>query len=148
MRGAYRPLAVSYDIFRAAVLYNGRMAPITLIYSVLMIILGVGTYLATETTSKTPLIPAGFGIVFLLLGLLAFNDKLRKHVMHAASALGLVAFLAAVIVLIVRGGSASQAALGEQGVMALLSAGFVALCVRSFIEARKARKSPRTQDAA
>ena len=48
--------------------------------------LTLGTYLATETTSKTPLIPAGFGIVFLLLGLLAFNDKLRKHVMHAASA--------------------------------------------------------------
>lgn len=116
------------------------MAPITLIYSVLMIALGIGTYLATDTTSKTPLIPAGFGIVFLLLGVVAFNDKIRKHAMHAASALGLVAFLAAVIVLIIRGGSASPTALGELGVMALLSAGFVALCVRSFIEARKARK--------
>src|SRR5581483_5545254 len=112
VRGAYQALAPSYDIFRTAVLYNGRMAPIPLIYSVLMIALGVGTYLATETSSKTPLIPAGFGVVFLLLGLLAFNDKMRKHAMHAASALGLVAFLAAVMVLIVRGGSASATALG------------------------------------
>ena len=115
------------------------MARITLIYSLLMMALGVGTYLAADTTSKTPLIPAAFGVAFLLLGLLAFHDKLRKHAMHAASALALVAFLAAVVVLIVRGGSASPTALGEQGVMALLSAGFVALCVRSFIEARKAR---------
>src|SRR4051812_1158701 len=118
------------------------MAPIALVYSLLMIVLGVGAYFGTDAVTKnavTALIPTGFGVVFLLLALLAFNEGMRKHAMHAASALGLLAFLAAVVVLILRGGTESTTAAVEQGIMAFLSAGFVALCVRSFIQARRAR---------
>lgn len=116
------------------------MAPVTLVYSVLMIALGSGFYLASDKPSVTALIPAFFGGVFLVLGLLARKEHLRKHAMHAASALGLVACLSAVAVLVIRGSTASGLALTEQTIMALLSAGFVALCVRSFIEARRARR--------
>jgi uncharacterized membrane protein len=115
------------------------MAPITVIYSLLMIALGFGTYWVTEgDKGLTPLIPAFFGAVFLFLGLLGLKDNLRKHAMHAAAALALIAFLAPVIRLAVSGVKSSLAAT-EQGIMAALSAGFVGLCVRSFIEARRAR---------
>lgn len=115
------------------------MARVTLIYGLLMIALGVGMYFGTGTPSVTALIPAFFGGVFLLLGLLALKDQLRKHAMHAAAALALVAFVASVGVLLARG-TAKPLAAAEQAIMALLSAGFVGLCVRSFIQARRARR--------
>src|SRR5690349_12574963 len=109
------------------------MAPVTIGFAVLMVLLGVGSYIATDSKSWTALIPAIFGVVFLLMGLLGLKDHLRKHAMHAAAALGLISFLAAVIVLIVRGSTASQTAVIEMSLMAVLSAIFEGLCVRSFI---------------
>ncbi len=114
------------------------MARVTIVYSLLMMALGLGMYLGTGTPSWTALIPAFFGAVLLTLGLLAFNDNLRKHAMHAAAALALLAFLASAGVLIARGFARPLAA-AEQVIMAFLSAGFVGLCVRSFIQARRAR---------
>ena len=113
------------------------MAPITLGYAVLMIALGLITYFATGAKSVTALIPTFFGLAFLLCGVLALKEQLRKHAMHAASALGLIAFMAAVAVLTIRGSTGAAAV--EQGIMAALSLAFVVLCVRSFIMARRAR---------
>src|SRR3569623_1188836 len=46
--------------------------------------------------SYTSLIPAGFGIVLMLLGhLSAMVDSMRKHLMHVAVIFGLLGFLAA-----------------------------------------------------
>lgn len=115
------------------------MASITMIFGFLLIALGVGTYVASEKASATALIPAGFGLLLLICGFLARNDNLRKHAMHAASTVGLVGFIAAVVVLILRSGTASSLAIGEQVLMALLCASFVIQCVRSFIVARRAR---------
>ena len=42
----------------------------------------------TGKVSPTALIPAFVGGVLALLGLLAYSDKLRKHVMHLAAAVG------------------------------------------------------------
>src|SRR5262249_13884829 len=114
------------------------MAPVTLGYAVLMIALGLGFYFGTDTISLTALIPTFFGLAFLVLGFLALKEPLRKHAMHAASALGLIAFLGGLIPLVpalVRGTSRPAAA-AEQAVMVALSFVFVALCVRSFINAR------------
>ncbi len=120
------------------------MAPITLVYSALMIALGVGVYFATGTPSVTALIPAFFGAAFLLLGLLALKSAMRKHAMHAAAALALIAFVVPAGRLVLKGIGDKPLAAAEQGIMALLSAGFLALCVRSFIAARKARAQRET----
>ena len=69
------------------------MPPVTIGFGVAMILLGAGFYLGTETQSVTALIPAFAGILFVLLGVLAFKEGLRKHVMHAAAALGLLGMI-------------------------------------------------------
>ena len=60
------------------------MPKITLIFSVLYIALGLAAFSLTGAVHKTALIPAYFGIVLLVLGLLGQKENLRKHVMHAA----------------------------------------------------------------
>ena len=119
------------------------MAPYTVGVGVLLVALGAWGYLgaAEEHRSGTALIPAYLGLALVLLGLLAFKDSLRKHVMHAAAALGLVGLLASGGRLAARlagGGTLDRAALASGG-MALLCAVFVALCVNSFVQARRAR---------
>lgn len=114
------------------------MAPVTLVYAVLMVFLGLGCYFATE--AKTALIPTFFGMAFLLLGFLALRADWRKHAMHGAALIGVIAFLAAVVSLITRGNPNKPVALVEMAVMALLSFVFVGLCVRSFVNARRARR--------
>ena len=129
------------------------MAPVTVGLGIVLIVLGVGGYglaaagaLGSGTASPTALIPAAFGLVFLVLGFLARRDALRKHVMHAAAALGLIGFLipgfmvAWKLPTLWSGRTVERpAATLSQAVMALLCAIFVGLCVRSFISARRAR---------
>lgn len=127
------------------------MAPVTIGFGLGLILLGVGFYAGTDSKSVTALIPACFGVVFIVLGLLARKDKLRKHVMHAAAALGLIGFLIPAyrvlspLANLATGGSVDHPpAVIEQSLMALICLLFVGLCVRSFIAARRAR-SQRTE---
>lgn len=119
------------------------MRAVTIGYGVLLIVLGLIAYLGLGRESVTALIPAFFGVPVLILGLLAGRDALRRHVMHGAAALGVVAFLGTASGLAkglrALGGAdlARPEAVAVQSIMAVLSAVFVALCVRSFIQARR-----------
>ena len=122
------------------------MATTTILFGVLMILLGVVGYFATGRQSLTALIPVLPGAVWVVLGALASIDRLRKHVMHAAAALSLLGFLGMIraIFTLVRwqtGGQAPArpAATVSQSVLGLLFLVFLILCVRSFIAARRAR---------
>ena len=134
------------------------MANITVAFGALLILLGVGTFVSTGATMEqvTALIPAFFGLALGVLGLLARHDHLRKHVMHAAVLLALlgtifpaVRAIPKVPTLIETGhvevtkedGSKKdmKVAVIAQLVMAGLCAAFTALCVKSFIDARRAR---------
>lgn len=107
--------------------------------------LGIIGYAASGAASVTALIPAAFGIVFILLGILARKETLRRHAMHAAAALSLLGIVGTA------GGTASalrmmggatverpEAAVA-QAVMALVCAVFLILAVRSFINARRSQ---------
>jgi zinc transporter ZupT len=77
------------------------------------------------------------------LGALAYQDKMRKHAMHAAVLVGLVGLLGAGVMSIralSSGNIERPLALGMQIGMAITCAVFVALGVRSFIEARRRRR--------
>lgn len=96
--------------------------------------------------SMTALIPAFVGGVLVLCGLLAFKDSIRKHVMHLAAMVGLVGMLGGFMPLVrqykLTGSfdpTKPSALAGEA--MILICAVFVGLCVKSFIDARKARKA-------
>ena len=122
------------------------MAKTTIIFGVLLVFLGLGSYFGTGRTSLTALIPAGFGLILLILGLLARREALRPHAMHAAAALGLLGILGTasaipkLLKLLAGTPLERPQAAFVQALMAGLCAAFVALCVRSFIQARRARK--------
>lgn len=119
------------------------MAKIATTFGLLLILLGLGAYFGTGRTSMTSLIPAAFGVILLAGGIAADKfPQARMHVMHAI-------VLVALIGLIVSAAKAIPALLDHdtrarvyiQSTMAILCAAFVALSVRSFIQARQQRKS-------
>ena len=122
------------------------MPKTTMLFGVALIVLGVVGYVATGGVSITALIPAAFGIVLVLLGWLALNERFRKHAMHVAVVVGLLGFLGTARGLmglprLLSGDVERPAAVAAQGVMAILMLVYVALGVRSFIAARRARRT-------
>jgi hypothetical protein len=118
------------------------VAKITIVVGLLLIALGLGGYFGTGMTSPTALIPTFFGAPILALGVLALKDSMRKHAMHGAVMLGLLACLGAIaniIRVLVSGTELKPVATTMTVAMGVVSGIFVALCVRSFIQARKAR---------
>jgi predicted MFS family arabinose efflux permease len=107
----------------------------------LLIVLGLASYFLTGRTSITALIPAFFGAVFVILALVARNEHARKHAMHAAVALGLLGALASLgrAVPAVVAGELARPAVLAQLVMGGVLAVYVALGVKSFRDARRAR---------
>lgn len=96
--------------------------------------------------SPTALIPAVIGVLILICGVLSLKDGLRKHAMHFGAMLGVLGVLggfAPIIRQIANGKElnlASPSAVSGLS-MTLVCAAFVAMCVRSFIAARKAREA-------
>jgi len=122
------------------------VASITLLFALAYILLGLGGFILTGSTHKTALIPCAFGVLFVLLGLLAFKEKLRKHVMHAAVLIALLAFLGTARALshlpeLFNGTAEKPASIITQSLNAGLSLLYIILAVRSFIQARRARSS-------
>jgi hypothetical protein len=125
------------------------MAKTTIIYAILLIVLGVGAYLYTGHQYPTSLIPAAFGLVMGLFGFLAMSpsESRRKLFMHINVTLATIGFLmAAGRALMSYGAARSRGvdpnyfALGTQAIMAALLLNYVALCIKSFIEVRRARE--------
>jgi hypothetical protein len=108
---------------------------------IVLIVLGLISYFGTGRVSVTALIPAFFGAVFVMLALVARSESARKHAMHAAVALALVGLLGTLgrLVPAIAAGQLIRPAVLAQLVMSVLLAGYVALGVKSFRDARRAR---------
>ena len=122
------------------------MSSTTLAFAFAYLVLGIGGFVLTGSTHKTALIPCVFGVLFLIFGLLARKDNLRKHVMHAAVLIALLAFLGTARSLshlpeLLNGTAEKPAAITTQSLNAGLSLLYIILAVRSFIQARRARSS-------
>ena len=116
------------------------MASTTIVFGILLTLLGLIGY-AMTLTSMTALIPSLFGLLLVILGLLARSESMRKHAMHAAAAVALVGCIGALIPLLrTPSGVRPAIAVFSQVAMVVLTAVFVALCVRSFRAARRARR--------
>jgi hypothetical protein len=136
------------------------MARIAILFGTLMVILGVGLYgtavaralNADEVTGVHPavrfltaLIPAGFGVVLIVLGLIARNgsDKTRMHTMHGAAVIGLLGValpLWRVIKALTADAALDPLPVVGNIAMAVLSGIFLGLCVKSFMDVRIERK--------
>ena len=115
------------------------MANTTIGIAAALIVIGVVGYVATDRQSATALIPAFLGLVLLAFGWVARNDAYRKHAMHGVAVFALIGLLGTIGGLIrLVGGTTTPAAI-SQGLTALLTGALLALCVRSFMNARRRR---------
>lgn len=123
------------------------MSKLTIGFGVVLIVLGVATFFVTGSTHPTSLIPAWFGIVLVLCGILARTPDSRRRMlwMHIAVTIGLIGFVFPAVMaakdwLAAHGAPlAHPAAVEEQIAMAVICLVFTVLCVRSFIVARRSR---------
>jgi hypothetical protein len=121
------------------------MDKVTILFGLLLIVLGVAGYVGTGWHAPTALIPLYVGVVFACLGVFArrATPKRRKVVMHIAVTLGLLSFLGTAIgiwkfIQMERGyPMARPIAVEDQAVMSMMALIYVLLCVRSFIKARR-----------
>jgi hypothetical protein len=129
------------------------MANTSVGFGVVLILLGVGGYVATGAQSPTALIPAGVGLLLVVFGVLARNPKLRMHAMHGAALVALIGLAGSVggvgpLVKMLGGATVARpSAAIARTAMAALCLAFIAIAVRSFIVARRARRKPTTPPA-
>ncbi len=145
------------------------MAKITIVFGIILIGVGLVAYfgsspkveLRSDETSQlegtspvskklpiTALIPAFFGAPLLICGLIALNEKYVAHAMHAAACAGLLGSLGG-LSNSVRGllkDAPNYRAISYSLIMGVVCTVFVALCVQSFIQARRRRKSADTSE--
>ncbi len=120
------------------------MPAITAVAGLLLILTGAVGFGLSDDYAKTALIPAGFGVVLLVLaGVASRGGSARKHAMHGAAMVGTLGFLAAAgrLAMVLSKGTGTPLARGCSLAMALICAVFVAFCVKSFIDARRAREA-------
>ena len=116
----------------------------SIICGTLLVLVGAVGYVhgvMNDKASITALIPAFFGIILFVLGVIArAKENLRKHLMHAAVAVALLGFIAAAGRLIMKISELTMsAAVISQIAMAAVCLAFVLLGVKSFAAARQNR---------
>lgn len=119
------------------------MPTTAILFGRLLIILGIIAYgygIYSGNASPTALIPAGFGLILLILGHLSnAKENLRKHLMHVAVLVGLIGFIIPIWRLLSKISDFSLTFASTILIsMAVICLVFVLLCVKSFIDARKA----------
>jgi hypothetical protein len=125
------------------------MAKVTLIFAVLLVLLGLAGYLGTGSLHPTALIPTWFGLALGVFGYLAMSpsESRRKLFMHVNVTIGLLGFIGGAVEAVrgyvhaqAAGVEANPVALASKVTMAGLLLIYVVLCVRSFIAARRSGK--------
>jgi len=123
------------------------VAKLAIWFGVALIVLGMAGFVLTGHVHPTALIPGWFGIALAICGILASMSDARQRMlwMHIAVTIGLVGFVFPGVMAIkewvgAHGGPlADPAAVKDQAVMSVICLIFTALCVRSFIAARRSR---------
>ncbi len=124
------------------------MARLTILFGIVLILLGGFGYVATGSHFPTALIPSAFGIVLAILGFFAHTPETKRRMllMHIAVTIGLLGFLFTAksifdyLQMTLNGRQfIHPSAVEEKAAMSVLLLIFVILCVRSFIAARRSR---------
>lgn len=123
------------------------MAKLTIWFGLLIAVVSSGFWIGMGRVETAALHPAGIGVLLILCGFLATTENAKKRMlwMHIAVTLGLIGFLTTgirAVIELAKGTAMSINPTGfeERVVIALICLIYVALCVRSFIAARRARK--------
>lgn len=125
------------------------MAKVTIVFGVLLIILGLVGFIGTGSAHPTALIPTWWGLAMCLGGFLAISpsESRRKLLMHINVTIGLLGCIGAFASGLHSYGHTRSLgldpdykALAAQLAMAILLLIYVNLCVRSFIDVRRKRQ--------
>lgn len=131
------------------------MPALTILFGALLCGLSVFTAaIKKDFTPGTWLIPAGFGIIMIILGLVARSGPgARKHAMHGAALVGTIGALMSLsrgipgLVSMMNGTEVNLLAFGMVWTMAILCLTYVFACIQSFVAARKAREAAEKSSA-
>lgn len=124
------------------------MAKVTIVFAVLLIVLGLVGFFGTGSIYYTALIPTWFGIALGVFGILAISpsESRRRLFMHINVTIGLLGLIGAAVEVgrsyagaISKGLAPDPIALAAKLAMVALLLIYVILCVRSFIQVRRAR---------
>lgn len=115
---------------------------ITLTVGTLLAVLGIAGYALTGAASLTALIPALVGMLIGTCGMLARQERLRKHAIHAALVVALIGVIGSLMNVVKIGqvfaGTAERpAAVIVSTVMFVVLIAYIACGVRSFAAARR-----------
>jgi hypothetical protein len=123
------------------------MPTLAIVFGLILEAMGTGAYFLSETKSLTALIPAFFGTLILLLGIIgSIFHKARMHVMHLAALVGLIGTLGGLgmglpkVGALLAGTAERPTAVVIQIAMGVVCIVFLGLCVKSFIDARVLKK--------
>ena len=116
----------------------------SIICGTILVLIGAVGYIhgmMNDKASVTALIPAFFGLVLFICGVVArSNESLRKHLMHAALLVALIGFILPAGRLLMKLSDLSlSAAVISQLAMAIVCLIFVLLGIKSFADARRNR---------
>lgn len=124
------------------------MAKTTMIFAIVLVLLGLVSYFGTGSVHPTALIPTWFGLALGVGGFLSISpsEKRRKIFAHINVTIGVIGFIGAAVKAITGYGAARSAgidpdmkAIGAQIAMAVILLIYVKLCVDSFMAARRQR---------
>lgn len=120
------------------------MPRLTTITGALLVLAGVVAYIVTSASSVTALIPAFVGGLLLICAALASREPLRRHAIHAALVVALLGALGSLMNVakigqLIAGTAERPAAIVVSLILFVVCAVYVALGVRSFVAARRAR---------
>ncbi len=121
------------------------MAKPTIIIGLLLVVVGLAGYFSAHEPAPTALIPAAIGVLLVILGAVALNPAARKHAMHAAAMVGLLAIIGDGMQLIKTlrttqvSPEVAHLKIASMSATLVLSVIFLVLCIRSFIAARRNR---------
>lgn len=120
------------------------MAIAAIVTGALLVLMGAGFYVGLTPHHFTALIPAVLGFIIFILGLVARNEKMRRHAMHGAMLFALIGFLGSLMgipswINMIQGKAAFRPeAAQEQFLMFIVCGVFLIMCINSFVKARKA----------
>lgn len=122
------------------------MPTLSILFGLLLNIVGLIGFFGTGAVHYTALIPCGLGILLVLCGLIAKNEEVRRHAMHVAVLVSLGGFLATApafrnyAMIFDYAINPKAPAIMAKIATSLLCGLFFILCVRSFVKARLLKK--------
>ncbi|MEI6416520.1 MAG: hypothetical protein WCO92_02235, partial [Verrucomicrobiota bacterium] len=72
------------------------MSSLSIIFGLLLNIIGLVGFFGTGSTHYTALIPCALGLLLIISGLIARKENLRRHAMHVAVLVAFLGFLGTV----------------------------------------------------